>query len=175
MCTHFTWLFIRYSDWIFFLQEVCVVEHHLGDLGVWALGEHIQASWNKTKQIQCAQVKRVCLWIITWILNTATLLGKSAFWFVKDLSFVLLPFLDPGIIKPLRTSRSRVSKEGSPAAGNQKSVIGVALIEDETLPGETKRTFTCKFFPFVETVLSTGRKKTNFKWDVFLLLTNRCI
>ncbi|KAG7229398.1 hypothetical protein INR49_012789 [Caranx melampygus] len=45
---------------------------------------------------------------------------------------------DTGSYRPPRTNRSRVSKEGGPAAGSKKSVISVVLKEDETLPGVSK-------------------------------------
>ncbi|KAM9352899.1 zinc finger protein ZFAT [Symphorus nematophorus] len=45
---------------------------------------------------------------------------------------------DVGSLRPPRTNRSRISKEGGQAAGNKKSVISVVLTEDETLPGVSK-------------------------------------
>ncbi|XP_019131427.2 zinc finger protein ZFAT isoform X1 [Larimichthys crocea] len=45
---------------------------------------------------------------------------------------------DVGSLKPQRTNRSRISKEGGLATGNKKSVISVVLTEDKTLPGVSK-------------------------------------
>ncbi|XP_070767746.1 zinc finger protein ZFAT [Enoplosus armatus] len=45
---------------------------------------------------------------------------------------------DAGSLRPSRTNRSRISKEGGLATGNKKSVISVVLTEDETLPGVSK-------------------------------------
>ncbi|XP_056237895.1 zinc finger protein ZFAT-like isoform X1 [Seriola aureovittata] len=50
----------------------------------------------------------------------------------------LLREKDVSSFRPLRSNRSRISKEGGPATGSKKSVISVVLKEDETLPGVSK-------------------------------------
>uniref|UniRef100_A0A3B4ZPH8 Zinc finger and AT-hook domain containing n=1 Tax=Stegastes partitus TaxID=144197 RepID=A0A3B4ZPH8_9TELE len=45
---------------------------------------------------------------------------------------------DVGNFRSQRNNRNRISKEGSQATGNKKSVVSVVLTEDETLPGVSK-------------------------------------
>ncbi|KAK2844331.1 hypothetical protein Q5P01_010990 [Channa striata] len=59
--------------------------------------------------------------------------------------------------KPLRANRTRISKEGGPAAGIKKSVISVVLTEDETLPGVSK------MIPVEDTLTETESLTTQAK------------